>query len=333
MTIMKIQIEYENDRQIPGCGVMHCIGACFPEGDCTITVRREREANNPEYLNREGRWTSQSTMLPVRSRNEDNESLLLLKPIIVTELNDLENYVIQIMAPDGESFESESLTFNETPDVPYGVIKQLKEGKNDTTKINPENENPDIPVNGKSETKKPEGENLPPKEEADPTGENTGAPDSLSKDSEILKRRKRNRAFYGAAPVAFLIIILLVIWLKPNPKPNVGSPPVNAEEQSVVKEKLPIKERVTAFITSKGRSEQDAVRLYEELLKEIRTPNDEDEVFRLLYHAAYVKKWTTLLEPLAACFDPSRPKWGSVTKNLSRARELYRQAKQAKARP
>ncbi|MCR5814609.1 MAG: hypothetical protein K6G15_08985 [Desulfovibrio sp.] len=103
---------------------------------------------------------------------------------------------------------------------------------------------------------------------------------------------------------------------EPTPQP--------VEVPAAVTPVLSVEDQVQAFFADRERTAARAVELSQALAH--NSASEQDAIFRLYYFAAEHGERHILLD-YAACFDPSRPAWGTIEKDALEANRLYEQAK------
>ena len=354
-----MKIRYENDEQRgPGHGLLRCTGETFPEGRYSLILER---ASEPRFLGNQG-WTDQRSPLEVEAVQAADESLtLLVGPRIVDLLDSLATYRATVQAENGEQFTA-GLGFRNI-DIRYSPAGQTGNVPGQTGNVPDQTSESEPESSRESEISLTESASEP---ETILEPNDIPEPPPVPPPPPPPPPPKKGKALLIGAILALLILAIgggaawYFLKMKQPDKPPISDPPQQGQTQEKPEQPSPpdqprqpetppappeqprqpeippeqppapptaqgTVERVNAFFAdAAGRTPAGAAQLSREVTTD--TPQDQDAAYRLLYFAAEQGEASAYMD-YAACLDPAKPQWGSITKDARAAWTIYEKAK------
>ena len=312
-----MKVSYHDDlAKGSGFGYLSVSDVTFAAGTYLVSIQR---GDDRTFVSPEGEWSEPQSNFPVEATLASDGSLRFPLPQRVQHA--LETAVTYRVTLSGESGAGKAQLVIDT--ISYGLEDALNHAKVLT-------ETP--PAQGQPENI-PEPEPTPP----------------VTPPAEPQPEKSKSLLPWALGWAALLLLVLggVAYWFyhkdqpkdeskeevvaeakkadEPKAKPEKALEP-KAKEASQPKPEVPVKtpsrsiaEEVQLFFAG-TRTPANAVELANRLKPSSAV--DQDALFRL-YYFAVERGSMELLLPYAACFDPSKPAWGSIEKNAPIAWSLY----------
>lgn len=319
-----MKASYRDDKEAgAGRGYLIFSDALLPDGPWLAALQRP---STQEYFSGvRGQWVGEEVFFPLDGEIlEGGSGRFAVGPDFVDSLDQRETYLVLLKGADGAPLSARL----KVSGVTYSPVESLDNtarrgaGKREpepTLRPSAPKPEPRPPLN------KPESAKVEEKPAPAPAADETLPPPA----------RPRERGFL--IPLLALLGLLVAcvagyfLYDKFSGEEDAKMPAPVAEKPAPAAEKPKpdargVVRRVDEFFSAKDRTPQKAMELAQTLSPS--TPADQDALYRLYNYAGERGEPSALLV-YGACFDPAKPRWGSIGKDAVVAYGIYEKAKQS----
>ncbi|MDE5831436.1 MAG: hypothetical protein K2H64_00350 [Desulfovibrio sp.] len=330
-------VSYQDNKEAgAGHGYLVFSQAAFPDGPWQAAVQTP---SSQEYLTgRRGAWAGDEIFLPLEGEVAPDGSIRLkIGPEIVDSLGMTEKYRVKLKGADGGKPLTGRLAVT---DITYSPVMALDNTAKAAETLSREPETPPgrpapkpAPEIISREPERPAPPEPSPSTEERKEEERPSPPPGATEGTEDDDSSGKKKILVAVIVALFLIGAgiggyFLYKKLSGDVAPPVAETPPPAPEAPPAPERpqASVTDQVNAFFAKGDGAPKQAMELAQTLSP--ASPAEQDALYRL-YNFAGEKGEPSSLIVYGACFDPSKPQWGSIGKDGFIAWEIYDKAKQA----